>query len=138
MKIKNLLARPRGCYDKVMRPRFAGRKFLRAMGERMKRKIYVLVLMLASAVIFLPVESLAATAAGDRPASVSSDYNYAPQIRVQIGRGRRRGWNRNRRWNRDRWNRGRTVSVQRRGFRMVRQTYWRNGRRYTRTVRVYQ
>ncbi len=104
----------------------------------MKRKIYVLVLMLASAVIFLPVESLAATAAGDRPASVSSDYNYAPQIRVQIGRGRRRGWNRNRRWNRDRWNRGRTVSVQRRGFRMVRQTYWRNGRRYTRTVRVYQ
>ncbi|MDQ3797876.1 MAG: hypothetical protein M3384_00350 [Acidobacteriota bacterium] len=103
----------------------------------MKRKLGILVLMLASAVIILPAESRAAIA-GDRPTSASSEYNSEPQIRVQIGRGRRRGWNRNRRWNRDRWNRGRTVSVQRRGFRMVRQTYWRNGRRYTRTVRVYQ
>lgn len=94
----------------------------------MKRKFLVWALMLASAVIILPAESRAARS-GDRSSTVS-EYNYAPQIRVQIGRGRRnRRWERraNRRWRRD----------QRRSVRYVTRTYWRNGRRYTRTVRVY-
>ena len=89
----------------------------------MKRKICVLVLMLASAVIILPFESRAAVTE-DKPNSVS-EYNYGPQIRVQIGRGRRN----NRSWRRN--------QMRNRRARYVTQTYWRNGRRYTRTVRVY-
>jgi hypothetical protein len=94
----------------------------------MKRKFFVLVLMLASAIIILPAESRAA-ATGDKTNS-ASEYNYEPQIRVQIGRNRRnRRWQRraNRQWRR----------AQMRRSRVVTRTYWRNGRRYTRVVRVY-
>ncbi|HEX8738161.1 MAG TPA: hypothetical protein VF721_22695 [Pyrinomonadaceae bacterium] len=92
----------------------------------MKRKLCVLVLMLASAVIILPFESRAAVP-GDKSNS-ASEYNYEPQIRVQIGRGRRRGWQR-RAWRRNQF-RNRRV-------RYITRTYWRNGRRYTRVVRIY-
>ncbi|HEY0049600.1 MAG TPA: hypothetical protein VGB68_09965 [Pyrinomonadaceae bacterium] len=94
----------------------------------MKRKFCILVLMLASALIILPAESRAAVS-GDSSNS-ASEYNYEPQIRVQIGRNRRnRRWQRraNRQWRRSQMRRGRVVT----------QTYWRNGRRYTRVVRVY-
>jgi hypothetical protein len=94
----------------------------------MKRKISVLVLMLASMVVFLPAESRAAVT--EDKTNSASEYNYATQIRVRIGNNRRR----NRRWNRNdsQWRRN-----QNRRVRYVTQTYWRNGRRYTRTVRVY-
>jgi hypothetical protein len=103
----------------------------------MKRKITVLVLMLASMVIFLPAESRAAVT--EDKTNSASEYNYAAQIRVRIGNQRRR----NRRWDRndDRWNRNRNYGQWRRNqnrrARYVTQTFWRNGRRYTRTVRVY-
>jgi hypothetical protein len=92
----------------------------------MKRKLFVLVLMLASAVIILPAESRAAVT--EDKTNSASEYNYAPQIRVQIGRGRRRGWQR-RAWRRN--------QMRNRRARTVTRTYWRNGRRYTRVVRVY-
>jgi len=96
----------------------------------MKRKISALVLMLASMVIFLPAESRAAVS--EDKSNSASEYNYAAQIRVRIGNQRRR----NRRWDRNR-NYGQWRRTQNRRARFVTQTYWRNGRRYTRTVRVY-
>jgi hypothetical protein len=55
--------------------------------------------------------------------------NSSPQIRVQIG-GRRNRRGRN-------WNRGRHRGWENRNrTRLVRQVYWRNGRRYVRYVRV--
>jgi hypothetical protein len=80
--------------------------------------------MLMSAVVFIPAEASAA----ERSTSMALNEG-APQIRVQIGGQRRRGRG---------WNRGRH-----RGWRnhqrsrVVRQVYWRNGRRYVRYVRVY-
>ncbi|HEX9963214.1 MAG TPA: hypothetical protein VGB00_19945 [Pyrinomonadaceae bacterium] len=96
----------------------------------MKRNFCVLVLMLASAIIILPAESRAAVT-GDKTNS-ASEYNYEPQIRVQIGRNRR-----NRRWQRRANRQWRRAQMRNRRARVVTRTYWRNGRRYTRVVRVY-
>lgn len=100
----------------------------------MKRNFCVLVLMLASAFIFLPADARAADAN-----SAVNNAEYTLFLQRGRGRGRGRGWDDDRRWRRGNrsWNRNRVTVVQRRGFRLVRQTYWRNGRRYTRTVRVY-
>jgi len=80
--------------------------------------------MLVSAVVFIPSEASAA----ERSTSTALNAG-APQIRVQIGGQRRRGRG---------WNRGRNRSWERRNnrTRLVRQVYYRNGRRYVRTVRV--
>jgi hypothetical protein len=100
----------------------------------MRKKVLVLALMLVSSVILLPGESFAA--AGSESTSMTLN-NSSPQIRVRIGGRRNR---RGRNWNRGRhlgWERGRH-----RGWsnnqrtRLVRQVYWRNGRRYVRYVRV--
>ena len=80
-------------------------------------------------VIFLPAESRAAVT--EDKTNSASEYNYATQIRVRIGNQRR-----NRRWNRNR-NYGQWRRMQNRRARYVTQTFWRNGRRYTRVVRVY-
>jgi len=101
----------------------------------MKRNLGVLVLMLASAFIFLPADSRAA----DVNSAFNNNVEYTLFLQRGRGRGRGRGWDDDRRWRRGNrsWNRNRYRTVQRRGFRLVRQTYWRNGRRYTRVVRVY-
>jgi hypothetical protein len=114
----------------------------------MKGKIFVLVLMWASMLIFLPAESRAADASG--ATASSAEYNPFLQNGRGRGRGRGRGWDDDdrrrgsRRWDdndrrRDNrsWNRNNSRAVRSRGFRLVRQTFWRNGRRHTRTVRVY-
>jgi hypothetical protein len=96
----------------------------------MYKKLMTLVLAVASMVIFLPSESSAATG-NEKTATVleySLNNSATPQIRIQLGNQRR---NRNRRWNnnRRRWNNNN------RRTRVVRQVYYRNGRRYVRTVR---
>src|SRR5687767_3554552 len=97
----------------------------------MNKKFTVLVLMLVSLVIFLPSPSEAAAGRDTaNPVNSAPEYN----LFAQNGRGRRRGWYNNRRWNRYRY--GRTVRNRR--ATLVRQTYWRNGRRYVRYVRVYR
>ena len=96
----------------------------------MKRKFTVLVLMLASMVIFLPAESRAAVK--EDKTNSASEYNYGAQIRVRIGNQRRR----NRRYYGYR-NYGQWRRTQNRRARYITQTYWRNGRRYTRVIRVY-
>ena len=84
----------------------------------MKKKLAVLVLSLSSFLVFLP-----------------SSNPVDAQIRVQIGRsrhsdrGRHRGWDRGRRMYYYNYN------VRRPEY--VRQTYYVNGRRYTRWVRYY-
>lgn len=96
----------------------------------MNKKITVLVLMLASLVIFLPSEGRAATERNTALTTTLTENNAAPaQVRVQIGRNRRPR---------------RRVIVRRayrrpyvRRQRVRRQVFYRNGRRYVRTVRVY-
>jgi hypothetical protein len=93
----------------------------------MYKKFTVLVLLAASSVLFLPTQS-AAFSAVEKTSTVteySANNSAAPQIRIRIGSQRR---NRNRRWNNRRWNNNRQTRV-------VRQVYYRNGRRYVRTVR---
>lgn len=106
----------------------------------MKRKIFVLVLMWASMFIFLPAESRAADANG-AVANVENNLIFQDDRRGRGRRGRGRGWDddwrRNRSWRNRSWRRNNSRAVNRRGFRLVRQTFWRNGRRHTRTVRVY-
>src|SRR3954447_14110010 len=98
----------------------------------MKKKLLVFSFLFASLVVILPSQGLAAPADPVVTAKTSP-----PQIRIQVGRrynrGRHYGWYRGRHngWNRDRarWERNRNTTV--------RQVYWMNGRRYTRTVRRY-
>ncbi|HEY8561523.1 MAG TPA: hypothetical protein VIL74_14200 [Pyrinomonadaceae bacterium] len=99
----------------------------------MYKKLTTLFLAAASMVIFLPSESFASTT-GNKTAPAteySASNSAAPQIRIRVGNQRRnRRWNRSRRWNSNRrWNNSRRTRV-------VRQVYYRNGRRYVRTVRV--
>lgn len=92
----------------------------------MNKKITVLVLMLASLVIFLPSTGNAATSETTNLVK-TTETNAAPaQVRVQIGPRRRRVVRRVYR-----------RPYARRAVRVRRQVYYRNGRRYTRTVRVY-
>ena len=96
----------------------------------MRNKIIIWVLMLASAVVFLPAENYAA--ASEKTNSVTVN-EFAPQIRVQIGRQRRnRHWNRGKHkgWDNRRYNRAYNRT------RLVQQVYYVNGRRYVRWVRV--
>jgi len=106
----------------------------------MKKQILVLSLLLTSSIVFLPIQGSAAT--GADPSVVTK---ASPQIRVQIGRnrGRHRGWYRGHRMGRyygndDYYNRRSARFYRNRNNRtMVRQTYYVNGRRYTRLVRSY-
>lgn len=91
-------------------------------------------MVMVSGMIFLP-EGTFAAAPTEMPTSYTTN-NYEPQIRVRIGSRNRRGrWNRNRGWNRGHWDRGRHRGWNRGRARVVRQVYYRNGRRYVRTVR---
>jgi len=93
--------------------------------------------MVTSSVVFLPVAGISATTADPAAAAKTSP----PQITVQVGRRN----NRNSRWWRRHhgWYQGRRVGYYNRynryptmtGRRVVRQTYYVNGRRYTRIVR---
>ena len=97
----------------------------------MFKKISSLFLILGSLVIFVPAASAAASS--EKTSSVTVNATV-PQIRVQIGSGRR-----HRRWNRDRrWNQGRNYGYGNRGNgRLVRQVYYYHGRQYVRWVRVW-
>src|SRR5262245_43437239 len=110
----------------------------------MFKRISSLFLVLVSAIMFLPAQSFAANA------KTSASVNTGdPQIWVQVQRGRR---GRDRRWDRDRdrgrhrgWYQGRHRGWDERQYdrrnisrsRLVRQTYWYNGRPYVRYVRMY-
>lgn len=93
----------------------------------MYKKFTVLFLLAASCVIFLPSQGVASTT-GEKPTAMV-EFSGASSSAMTPQRRRRRSWNnryntRNRRWNSNR----RT--------RVVRQVYYRNGRRYVRVVRV--
>ncbi len=94
----------------------------------MRNKLIIWALMLASTVIFLPAANYAAA---ENPSSVTVN-EFAPQvIRVQTNRRRGRNWNRGRSMNR-----GRHLGWRNQRTRLVKRTYWINGRRYVRYVRV--
>ena len=102
----------------------------------MKKTLLTLTFMVTSSVVFLPVPGISATNADPWVTTKTSP----PQISVQIGRRNRRNsrwWRRHHGWYQGRRaryynrNRYRTMS----GRRVVRQTYYVNGRRYTRVVR---
>ena len=94
----------------------------------MYKKFTVLFLLAASCVIFLPTQGAASTT-GEKTTAIV-ELSGASSIAMTPQRRRRRSsWNnryntRNRRWNSNR----RT--------RVIRQVYYRNGRRYVRIVRV--
>lgn len=95
------------------------------------KKLLVFALAIAS-LGFVPSAAQAKTA---EAASANITFNAAtPQVRIRIGQPRR-----NRRYYRGYRNYGqwRRNQVGNRRGRYVTQNYWRNGRRYTRTVRVY-
>jgi len=102
-------------------------------GGIMKKKIIIFGLMIASTVLILPLDGFAGAA--NKPASVGAGTDT--QISVSIGqpRRRRRVW-RNGRWV---WIGYRNYGQYRRNrrYRIVRRTYWDDGYRRTRLVRVY-
>lgn len=88
--------------------------------------------MLATLVFGLPTASYSAPGEA-KPLTLTEGTND-PQISVRIGQPRRRRWNRRN----GRWNRFPPVRYRRdRGYRLVPQYYWMDGRRYVRYVRVY-
>jgi len=89
-------------------------------------------LVLALAVASLGFVPAAEAKTAETPSTSITANADAPQIRVRIGQPRR-----NRRNYRGYRNYGQWRRTQNRRARFVTQTYWRNGRRYTRTVRVY-
>lgn len=91
----------------------------------MGKKLLVLFLLAVSSVIILPTQGNAKTVDSKNIA----ETNTEPVAQ----RRNRRGWQ-GRRWR----GRGNRYGQRRNSrVRLVRQTYWRNGRRYTRVVRVY-
>jgi hypothetical protein len=100
-------------------------------GEHMVKKFLALVILAVSTFVFLPSESRAETF-GEKSVTVS-ELSVAPLFQRGRGnRGRNRNWRAWRRGN-NRYNNQNT----RRRARFIRQTYYRNGRRYVRVVRVY-
>lgn len=92
----------------------------------MYKKFSVLILLAASCVFYLPAQA-AAFSSAEKTASVSvGEFSAATTLVPQ--RRRRRGWYNNRRWN----------NRNNRRVRVIRQVYYRNGRRYVRTIRVYR
>lgn len=96
------------------------------------KKLLTLTLAIAS-LGFVPSAAEAKTA--ETPANTTITANSGlPQIRVRIGQPRRRRGDYRGYRNYGQWRRN---QVGRRA-RVTTQTYWRNGRRYTRVVRVYR
>jgi len=91
----------------------------------MRNKLIIGVLMLASTLIVLPAAGFAAT--NEKINSVTVN-EFSLQKRGKPGR-----WKRAQHWNRGK-HKGWTKGVG--NTRLVKQTYWRNGRRYVRWVRV--
>lgn len=92
----------------------------------MRSKFIVGIFILASMLVILPAANFAAT--GEKTSSVTTS-EFSLQKRGKPGR-----WKRAQHWNRGKhrgWTRGVGNS------RLVKQTYWRNGRRYVRYVRVW-
>lgn len=91
----------------------------------MLKKFNVLILLAASCVFYLPAQG-AAFSTAEKPASIAvAEISVNNPVTPQ--RRRRRGWNnRNRRWNNNR------------RVRVIRQVYYRNGRRYIRYIRIYR
>lgn len=99
----------------------------------MNKKITFLVLIAAAWVVFLPGQSFAYSS-DIKTTTVSEQIPGSLAMEQRRGRGRNRGWN-NRRWNRSI---NRRLNRNNRRSRVVRQVYYRNGRRYVRTIRVYR
>jgi hypothetical protein len=91
-------------------------------------------LTLALAVASLGFVPAAEAKTAETPSTSMTANAGAAQIRVRIGQPRRNRRNYRRYRNYGQWRRN---QVRNRRTRVVTQTYWRNGRRYTRTVRVY-
>ena len=101
----------------------------------MKRKVLILTLLLATAFIALPAESVAY---GDRSKDRNAVYEYSGQdwqSRRRRGRGRHRGWKNT--YGSRNYGQYRRTQVGNRRYRLVRRSYWDDGRRLTRWVRLY-
>jgi hypothetical protein len=94
-------------------------------GDFMYKKLTTLVLAVAALVIFLPSQSSAAVS--NEKTATTSENSASNSLTPQ------RDW-RNRRWNRNRRMNNRRMNNRR--VRVIRQVYYRNGRRYVRIVRV--
>jgi hypothetical protein len=95
------------------------------------KKLLTLALAVAS-LGFVPSAAEAKTA--ETPSTSMTANAGAPQIRIRIGQPRRNRRNYRGYRNYGQWRRNQMGN---RRARFTTQTYWRNGRRYTRTVRVY-
>ena len=103
----------------------------------MRNKLLVMFLLAITSVVLLPSEASAGTS-DSRNASNSSFTTELTQTETLSQRRRRGGYWENRRNGRRVYrNYGQYRRMQNRRTRLVRQTYYRNGRRYVRTVRVY-
>ncbi|MBS1794580.1 MAG: hypothetical protein JSS81_12035 [Acidobacteria bacterium] len=92
----------------------------------MLKKFSLMFVLAASCVVLMPATGAAFDSAEKSPAAI--EYKAGNSATPQ----RRREWRRwqNRRWNR-RWRRTGRVRV-------IRQVYYRNGRRYVRYIRIYR
>lgn len=97
----------------------------------MKNKMIVWGLLLAMTIIVLPTTSRASS---EKTNIANTEYSSTMTFQRR-GRGRGRGRDDNN-WNRGR--RGRHNMRRGNRTRVVRQVYYRNGRRYVRTIRVHR
>src|SRR5215207_9571769 len=105
-------------------------------GERMKRKVLIFTMLLATAFVALPVESFASA---DKTRDKNSVYEYSGQdwrrSGGRRGRGRSRGWKNT--YGYRNYGQYRRTQVGNRRYRMVRRYYWNDGVRRFRWSRLY-
>jgi hypothetical protein len=104
----------------------------------MTRKLLMLTLLLATALVAMPADSYG----GSRERTIENTYAEpgSPQKRGWDNKGRKRRRNRTRRHSYYRYkNYGqyRRTQVGNRRYRLVRRSYWRDGVRRIRLVRIY-
>lgn len=102
----------------------------------MKRKVMIFAMLLSAAFVALPVESFGSA---DRSSGRTAVYEYAGQDwrwqRSRRGRGKHKGWKNT--YGYRNYGQYRRTRVGNRRYRLVQRSYWDDGVRRVRRVRMY-
>ena len=103
----------------------------------MKRKILIFTMLFAMAFVVFPADSYAATDRSNERTAINeySGTQVWRSDRRRRGRGRHRGWKNTRGYRN--YGQYRRTQVGNRRYRLVRRSYWNDGIRRYRWVRVY-